>query len=209
MKVKRAFLFFIVVAVIGVSTFVLLSPNKPTPAELLKAEQEVYSAVLQDTRNAYSIEINKFQVVEYTSPEELKGYFPEDSADYSVDFKEIPDLKKETWKDYQEKNKVSQPIKNYLPFTTEVILVNPSGVGISSGTNDRQFYWWVSLSRIGFDSSLTQALLLVGDCMGESCFGNSNVSMYSQGYYMFLKKENEKWIIQNQQRNWLIEVPSP
>ena len=209
MGVKRTFLFFIGAAVIGVSMFVLLTLSRPTPAELLKAEREVYSAVLQDMRNAYSIEINKFQVAEYTSPEELKGYFPEDSAGYSVDFTEIPDLKKETWKDYQEKNKVSHPIENYLPFTLDVILVDPSGVGIDNGTNDKRFYWWISFSRIGFNSSLTQALVLIGDCRGESCFGNSNVSMYSQGYYVFLEKEKEEWTIRNQQRNWLIEVPAP
>ena len=210
MRLTKAFLFFILMAIVGVSIFALLSRKVPTPAELLKAEQEVYSTVLPDTRNAYSIEINKFQVVEYTSPGELKSNFPEDNTGLDADFvNKIPHLKQETWEDYQEKNKMSYPIKTYLPFTSEVILVNPSGAGISSGTNDTEFYWWVALSRIGFDSSLTQALVLVEDCMGESCYESKNAFMYSQGICMFLEKENEEWKIKYQERVWLTEAPAP
>ena len=175
----------------------------PTPAELLKAEQEVYAALLQDQKNAYSDPTDTLQIIEYTNSGELRGNTPLDSAGYHLDFdpQEFPDLNRKTWIDFQEKNQISYPIKEYFPASAEVLLVDP--------TNGEQLYWWVSFSRIGFDPSLTQALVLVGDCRGEACFDSTSESMYSMGDYIFLQKENGEWIVKDWQDAWFIEAPSP
>jgi len=212
MKIKTVFPFFILFTIIGASIFVFLAHNKPTPAEVLQAEQDIYSLLLENQRNDYfGIHVDKFQIVEYTNSGEFKENIPADSAFSSIGFdtKNFPNLKRETWSDFKEKNKTSSSIKDYLPITLDIILVNPSGVGINNGTNDKEFYWWVSFSRIGFDSSLTQALVLVVDCRGESCYQSTKFSMYNIGAYMFLEKEKENWKIKKRQGAWLIEAPAP
>lgn len=203
MKTIRVFILFTLLAIFGTGGFVYLRQNKPTPAELLKAEQEVYSLLLLDQRNAYSTDVGKLQVIEYTNPGELQGNTPIDSAGYyaSFDMDKFPNLQRQTWADFEDKNKLSYPIKDYLPSTADVILANPK--------NGEQLYWWVSFSRIGFNPSLTQALVLVGDCRGEACYDSTSNSIRSRGFYVFLQKKNGEWIIQGQQDVWFLEAPSP
>lgn len=210
MPAKRVLVILVIIAIIGAGLFIVLQNKQPpTPAELLKAEQEVYTALLLYQKGTYSSEyvygtvIDKHQLIEYTNSGELQGNTPMDSAGYHGDFdiEKFPDLQQKTWTDYQEKNKVSYPIKEFLPSTADVVLVNPA--------NGEQLYWWVSFSRIGFNSSLTQALVLVGDCRGELCYNDAGVFMYSQGFYVFLQKKYGKWIIKDRQDAWFIESPSP
>ena len=211
MIAKRVFLLLILAVIVGVITYVFLSNKEPAPDELLNAEQKVYSALLTDQRKAYNIDPGKFQIVEYTNSGELRGNTPSDSAGYSLelDIDKFPQLQPETWADFQENNKTSYPINEYLPSTADVILVNPDNFETNSGANSDHFYWWVSFSRIGFNSSLTQALVLVGDCRGESCYNTTSVSIYSQGSYVLLQQKNGEWEIQSYQEAWFIEAPSP
>jgi len=203
MPAKRVLVILVIIAVIGAGLFVVLQNNQPTSAKLLKAEQEVYAALLLDQKNAYNDPTDTFQIIEYTNSGELRGNTPGDSAGYHLEFEvnDFPDLHQKTWNDYQEKNKETYPIKEFLSPTENMILVNPA--------NGKQLYWWVSFSRIGFNSSLTQAFVLVGDCRGKACYDSNGVFMYSQGFYELLEKENGKWIIKDQQDAWFIEAPSP
>ncbi len=200
---KRVLILFAALVIIGIGIFVFLRQNQPSPAEILQAEHEVYSLLLLDQKNAYSDVTDKLQIVEYTNYGELQGNIPLDSAGIhgSFDMDEFPNLQRTTWMDYQKKNKVSYPVKDYLPSPADVIFVDPS--------NGKQLYWWVSFSRIGFNSSLTQALVLVGDCRGASCYDSTSISMYSMGNYVFLQKTGGKWNIQGRQEVWFIEAPSP
>lgn len=200
MAIKRAFLLLTLLVIIGVSAFMFLRHKSSDPAARLAAEREVYSRLLLEQKNA---DIKVQQIVEYTNSGQLQGNIPIDSAGLSASFNigEFPDLQRETWIDFQEQNKVSYPIEDYLPSTVNMLLIDP--------VNSEQLYWWLSYSRVGFNSSLTQALVLVGDCRGESCYDSTSTSMYSQGYYVFLQKENEEWTIQGQQDSWFIEAPSP
>lgn len=201
---KKLLLILGIIVSVGIGLFVVLQNNKQTnPAELLKTEQEVYSALLVNQKNSYNDPTDVFQVIEYTNSGELQGNTPGDSAGYHLGFNEndFTDLQRKTLTDYQEKNKVSYPIKEFLSPIANVVLVNPA--------NGKQLFWWVSFSRIGFNSSLTQALVLVGDCRGEACYDSAGVFMYSQGFYIMLEKENGEWIIKDQRDAWFIEAPSP
>jgi hypothetical protein len=203
MAAKKILILSTLLTILGIGAFLFSQQNKPAPAEVLKAEQEVYSFLLQDQKNAYSDETDQIQLVEHTNSGELQGYAPIDHAGIYGSFNEdeFPTLQRKTWMDYQKKNKVSYPIKDYLPSSAEVIFVNPA--------SGKQLYWWVSFSRIGFNSSLTQALVLVGDCRGEACYDSAGIYMYSMGDYVFLQKKNREWTIQGRQRVWFTEAPSP
>jgi hypothetical protein len=203
MMTKRAVLLFIFLAIIGTGIFVYIQQRKPSPAEILKAEHEVYSFLLEDQKNAYGDETDQLQIVEFTNSGELQGSRLADSAGYraSLDGNNFPKLQHSTLVDFQEKNQISHPIKNYLPSTANVLYVNPS--------NGEQKYWWVSFSRAGFNASLTQALVLVGDCRGEACYDSNGIFMYSMGDYVILQKKNGAWTIQDRQPAWFTEAPAP
>jgi hypothetical protein len=208
MTLKRLFVIFAAVAIMGAGLFMVLQNKQPTPAELLQAEQEVYAALLSYQNSTYTSEyvygtvIDKHQLVEYTNSGELQGNTPLDGAGYPADFDDgFSSLQQSTWKDYEEKNKVSLPIKELLPPTADVVFVDPA--------NGEQLYWWVSFSRIGFNFSLTQALVLVGDCRGDACFDSTGEFMYSMGDYFLLGKVDGKWVIQDSTMAWLTELPSP
>lgn len=201
--VKRVLLVLGIILLLGIGLFLVLQYKQPTPEEISKAEQEVYSILLQKQQYAYNDPTDVFQILEYTNSGELQGNTPGDSAGFHSEFdaKEFPGLQQNTWSDYQEKNKVSYPIKDFLSPEENVTFVNPA--------NGNQLHWWISFSRIGFNSSLTQALVLVGDCRGEACYDPAGIFMYSQGFYVTLQKKNGKWEIQDQQAAWFIEAPSP
>jgi hypothetical protein len=203
MMAKRVVLLLIFLAGIALGIFIHIQQSKRSQAKILNAEHEVYSFLLEDQKNAYSDETDQLHIVEYTNSGELQGSMPADSAGYrdSLDKNEFPKLQSSTLIDYQEKNQISYPIQDYLPATANVIYVNLS--------NGEQKYWWVSFSRIGFNSSLTQALVLVGDCRGEACYDSNGIFMYSMGDYVFLEKKNGAWTIQDSQRVWFIEAPAP
>jgi hypothetical protein len=171
--------------------------NRATSAEeLLQAENEIYTLLLLEQRNAYSDATSVIQVVEFTNSGEpqfgsLGGMemLTEEKA-----FRYFSDLEEKTLLDFQEKNIEAYPIKNYLPDSAPVLLVNP--------TDGEQLYWWVSYSRIGFNPSMTQALVLIGDCRGSSCYDDTNDSMYSSGFYVVLEKEGGEWVIKQRQDVW-------
>src|SRR5688572_19584743 len=126
MLTRKVVAIFLIIVIIGIGLFIVSQNKRPIPAELLKAEQEVYTALLLDQKNAYSDPTDTFQVIEYTNSGELQGNTPGDSAGYHLEFdlNEFPDLQRKTWTDYQEKNKVSYSIKEFLPPTANVVLVN-------------------------------------------------------------------------------------
>ena len=195
---KKAIIPFSLLTIIGAGLLFLFPLNKPTADDILYAEQEVYSFLL-DEKNLHT----KKYLIEYTNAGEIKGHIPIDFAGFSreIGLDDFPEMQEETWIDYQEKNKVSYPVENYLSSTKYLTLVNYD--------NRDQLNEWVSFSRIGFNQSLSQALVLIGDCSGEACFDNTSNYMLSVGYFVFLEKKNGKWTILGQPRIWFVEAPSP
>lgn len=199
MTIRR--ILFLCLGLIALTIAILLSKtlSKPTADELLQAEREIYSLLLEGQRYAYSDVTDVIQVVEFTNSGELQfgslGGVEMLTEEKALGY--FSDLERNTFLDYREKNTEAHPIKNYLPDSAPVLLVNPA--------DSWQLDWWVSYSRIGFNPSLTQALLLVGDCRGEACYDDTSDSMYSIGYYVFFVKENSEWIIKQREAVWHYE----
>jgi len=61
---------------------------------------------------------------------------------------------------------------------------------------------WIYFSRIGFDSYLTQALVVREEYFG--CNSNGDCS-YGRGSLLFLEKLNDKWVIKRELEWWLTE----
>jgi hypothetical protein len=185
MTTKRAFLFLLFVVIIAVSIFAFFwFKPKITPISRLEAEQEIYSILLAD-KSIGGEKINP--ILEHTT----LGEFQESTSEKSVKFimDGLPVLKRETLVDFQENNKASYPIKDFLPLTNNDPLIHP---------NDNQQIWWVSFSRIGLNSSLDQALViaeLYAACKNGFC-------EYGTGNFILLHKESGRWYIQEQLEIW-------
>lgn len=143
-KSATSLFILLTIASIGASLF-LWFKSKPSPISRLAEEQKVYSVVLADF---------VYQIEEHTTiglvSDDLKGYLTSAAA-------EIPGLKKETMLDFQNNNAQTYLLKDYLPSVNDDILLSANDIQSlpeSSG--------WIALSRVGFNSSFTQALVLLG-----------------------------------------------
>ena len=204
MIIKRILLLCLGITVVAAFLFLLWKFREPTPAELLQAEQEIYGLLLEERRCVYSDSPDKIRVVELTNsagyqpgvPPSGLGLFRE-----SLELKYFSSLEERTLLDYQTKNAKPYPIKNYLSDSANIILVNPA--------DGKQLNWWVSFSRIGFNSSMTQAFVLKGCCLGKACYDNTSAYMLSWGDYIVLKRTDDKWIVKERQSAWHVESPAP
>jgi hypothetical protein len=104
-------------------------------------------------------------------------------------------ISQETLSDFQEINKQSYPLKDYFP------------PNIYNNPNNQQKTSWrqISFSRIGFDSSLTQALVLVRDCHYGCLHDTGNY--HDVGGFFLLHKADEKWTILEIRTCWIIDNP--
>ncbi|HMR99916.1 MAG TPA: hypothetical protein PKK96_13775 [Anaerolineales bacterium] len=204
MTIKRILLLCLGITIVAAVLFLLWKLREPTPAELLQAEQEIYALLLEEQKYAYSDLPDAIQVVELTNSDEFQPGVPSSGLGLfreSLELKYFSSLEEGTLLDYQAKNAKPYPIKNYLSDSANIILVNPA--------DGKQLNWWVSFSRIGFNSSMTQALVLEGDCRGEACYDNASVYIYSMGEYIVLNRIGGKWIIKERQSAWIVESPAP
>ncbi len=185
MKTKWALLLSTVSAIIGIGVIAtLLFKPSLTPVARLEAEHEIYSILLTDPRFSDG---QTNLILEYTTLEE----FQENTSENSVQFitEGLPTLKRETLVDFQEINKVAYPIKDFLPSLNNYLLVNPI---------DNQQIWWTSFSRIGLNSSATQALIIVkffAACENGGC-------EYGTGNFVLFKKVDDKWTIEEYLEIW-------
>lgn len=185
MVAKRIILFCAVVAILG-GGILVLSRLKPQASHLarLEAEQEVLATLLADP--SYS-EVEVFPIAEHTT----LGRFEESNSmeDFPSTFAGLHQVKRETLLDFRDSNKQPYPIQDYLPTSVETIATDAAG--------DAQT-WWISFSRAGFNSSLTEAVVLIEehlDCREGSC-------SYGTGNLVYLRKVDNKWMIQDQFMFW-------
>lgn len=175
---KRVFLILALLVIGGISVSVFLqSKYKPTSDALLQAEQEVFVILLKDLS---FIEGDEYPILEHTTLGRVQEIA-------ELEFNMF--INSDTVSNFQENNKQNYSVKDYLPPTIDISL-NP--------VESQETYWWISFSRAGFNSSLTQALISYEDhleCTNEGC-------PYGTGNLIFLQKVFGKWIIQDRYIYW-------
>ncbi len=155
------------------AVWILRTPSLPTPSERLKAEKEIYSLLLVGPYFNEGIPI-----ADFTTLGDL-GYYGFSQEGFLDWDKKIPVLKRETFNNFVEINEQPYFIRDYLPMQTTSQLIE-------------QQDWWVSLSRIGFDSQLNQALVVIERNMGCDNKGNCCVTL---GSVVFLQNKFNQWAI--------------
>jgi hypothetical protein len=169
---------------IAVFLFLWLKSNS-APISRPEEEQKVNSVVLADF---------VYQVEEYTTigliGDDLNG-----SLAYIAE--EMPTLRKETMLDFQKNNEQAYLLKNYLPTVNDDILLSTNDIqGLPK--NDG----WITLSRVGFNSKYTQALVL----LGQVAKVNGDIIICNE-IFEILQKTGDTWIMQSEVRVMDCELP--
>ena len=184
---KRVLLSLGLVIIVGASIFALVKfQDKRTPVARLAEEREVYLVLLADE----SVSDGIYPIVEFTTLGDLKECSSRDCTQFIFDG--LPEIRRTTVVDFQRNNSQSYPVQEYLPSAPafDVRLVDPAENG--------ELLWRMSFSRIGFNSSLDQALVIVEEyaaCQHGAC-------EYGTGNFVLLHKVNEEWTIQDYLEIW-------
>ena len=114
----------------------------------------------------------------------------------------IPSINQETFNDLKQKNCKEYPLENHFDLSTKVILLSEQDVK-EQFPNDFYFDLYAKypfsqgmmhLSRVGFNSNETQALVYIE---------NYREILDAAGYFVLLVKENGCWIIQGEVNVWV------
>jgi len=115
----------------------------------------------------------------------------------------MPLTEKETLDNFQLKNAESHPLGDYFNLTVEVVLVSIEEIReiFQEDNGWKEFYATypfsqgiMTLSRVGFNAEMDQALLYVED-EWDDCIGS--------GHYILFTKENGVWTIQSWVISWI------
>lgn len=112
-------------------------------------------------------------------------------------------VSEETLRDYRVQNASREPLSRRLALDVEVAFLSDTEFEAIFAAPDgwEQFYALyphsqgiMTLSRVGFDRGMEQALVYVG---------NQVHYLAGQGYYLFLSKEGGRWVIQETVLVWI------
>ena len=155
---------------------------------------------LEEEQAIYSIILSKEDLlVEKTEP---GGFDANEYRDYVE--KRLPELKEETWNDYQEVNMQSYSLKNYLPANMPFTFL--SDVEIEQIYQDGweaykdkypNSYRIMSFSRIGFDSRFSQALVL------KVYSAPTEEGGFSEGTFLLFQKKHGVWTLIQELMAWI------
>ena len=202
MRNRKVILNFTFLILIGISALAIsLFQSLPTPTSRLSAEREIYLTIIHGVLGIFPEEL--LEVREYTHIDELtilgEGEFQGCTSEWCTQFiaNRMPNLKQDTLIDFQKQNRQSFSIKDYLPPIIENSLMHPDDI--------QQITRHISFSRIGFNSSLTQALVIVEDCHGDGC-SNGSGDIYSIGDFLLFRKYNGEWVVEYRFNAWITEL---
>jgi hypothetical protein len=186
MKTKKALLFLTLSIIFAVTIF-LIWPHAPLPdaTSRLDAERGIYAVLIRDFLNGE--DIPNLPIAEYTTLGKYGGAGIDEDIFSRLD--DSDQVKQETLRDLEDKNKQFYLIKGYLPLSVAEGLIAPQT-------------WRLSFSRIGFDPYLTQALVVREHYLGCDNEGNCP---YGIGGLVLLKNILGKWVIQGEFGQWIAE----
>jgi hypothetical protein len=163
--------------------------SSQSPDSRLEEEQAIYSIILNE----------EDLLGEKTEP---GGFDANDYHDYVEE--RLPELKEETWNDYQEVNTQSYFLKNYLPANMPFTIL--SGAEIEQIYQDGweahkdkypNSYRIMSFSRVGFDSRFSQALVL------KVSSAPTEEGGYSEATFLLFQKKDGEWTLVQELMAWI------
>jgi hypothetical protein len=191
-KMKRTYSvlvsLFIIFGIVIYLVYLWVTPPQSLDSRLAE-EQAIYSIIIS----------REDLLAEKTEP---GGFDANEYRDYVE--KRLPELREETWNDYQEVNTQSYSFKNYLsvnmPFTflsgVEIEQIYQKGWEAYKDKYPNS-YRITSFSRIGFDSRFSQALVL------KVYSAPTEEGGYSEGTFLLFQKKHGVWTLVQELMAWI------
>lgn len=171
----------------------LSSASTSSPADIEKEEQAIYNFFLPDSDTVALI-------LERTSSD-ISSDNPEQSIDYIKSG--LKGISKETVNSFLERNAQPSQLSADMDLGVEYQLLTSDELKrISSQPNWGELltqeypgsYGYTIFSRVGFNNSLDQAVIYVGNVAGP---------MMGSGSYFLMEKQNGEWIMKEQIMAWI------
>ncbi len=172
---------------------------------LRKEEYAVYAAFINEgfylTGSRYSQdEIQLIVIIDHTY-----GCEPDEELKEVLEWvgQEMPSTEQETLDNFQIKNTESHPLGDYFTLSLEVVLVSIEEMRemLQKDSAWKEFYakypysqGIMTLSKVGFNAEMNQALLYVTDEWDDNI---------GSGYYVLFTKKEGIWTIQDWVRSWI------
>ena len=190
---KKNMLNFIVLVCMLISCSAPTPVPTPSAADIEKEEQTIYSLFLHDAGGAALI-------LQDTSSE-ISTEKPQQSIDYIQSG--LKSISSETLNNYLSRNAQPSQLSPDMNLGMDYVLLSADELAeIFSQPNWNQFlaekypgsYGLYTFSRVGFNNSLDQAVIYVG---------NVAAPMMGAGFYYLMEKKNGKWLIKEQVNVWM------
>jgi hypothetical protein len=172
---------------------VFTSKPAPSQADIEKEEQVVYSFFVSGGKGPALILENTATNISKDDAENITNYVETS----------LPSISNDTLKSFQERNTQPGQLSPDMQLGVDYVLLNQEQLSqITSQSNWNEVLadkypgsnGYMIFSRVGFNKSLTQAVLYVGEVAGP---------LMGAGYYYLLEKQNGEWVIKEQVMIWI------
>lgn len=188
---KKALMIFLLLDVLACKA---LNPTpKPDAADIEREEQAVYS-VLVHSGDGPAVLLRETSA-------DISSDDPTESLDYIKSG--LPSASKETLNSFVDRNKEHTQLSPDMQLDVEYVLLSADEQQsiFTQGDGWKTFYekypgsgGYTSLSRVGFNDTLDQALVYIGNMAGP---------LMGAGFYYLLEKKNGEWQILEQVMAWI------
>ena len=171
----------------------ILVPAATPTADIEEEEQAVYSFFVHDAGGVAIILQETSTNISEDNPEQTMDYIKSG----------LKDISNETLNSYLARNAQPSQLSPDMNLGMDYILLSADELAeISSQSNWGELlnekypnsYGYTVFSRVGFNNSLDQALIYVGNVAGP---------LMGAGYYYLMEKKNGEWIIREQVMVWI------
>jgi hypothetical protein len=194
---SKKYLLALLIVVLAACTGTPVPSSMPSTAQITAEEQAVYTAVLQKLYSASRYVIMDTTATNPVSVEGMTSILDRAMQDlHSVDLV--------TADSFRVRNDAAYPVLPDMQLGSGYVLLTQSEMSLifSQNRDGWQFFYEqhpdapgiTTLSRVGFNNTLDQALVYVGT-MSHWLAG--------AGYYVLLKKVNGSWIVDQQMMTWI------
>lgn len=166
--------------------------DAPSRAEIDKEEQDIYSFFVGEYRAPVLILENTATDISMTEPQQTIDYIKSG----------LPGLSRETLDNFMERNEQPGTLSEDMDLGVEYILL--SSEDLSATTSQPNWHevmlerygtaGYTVFSRVGFNRTLDQAVIYVGDVAGP---------LMGAGFYYLLEKELGHWKVKEQIMVWI------
>lgn len=171
----------------------LFTPDAtPTAADIEKEEQAIYSFFVSDTPG--------IAVILLDTSTNISSDDPKQSIDYIKSG--LPNVSKETLDNYLERNRHPSQLSPDMELGADYVLLSIEDLStIMRQENGWDVFYekyshsgYTQFSRVGFNNSLDQAIVYVGQMAGP---------LMGSGYYYEMEKKDGQWVIKEQVMVWI------